>query len=65
MEKNSTLKKHADFTVKEKENMESTGLISNNASQPSQTAINNILNYSKALSVLKAKSCGYLEFVLN
>lgn len=65
MEKNSTLKKHADSTVKEKGNMESTGLISGNASQPSQSVINNILNYSKALSVIKTKSRGYLEFVLN
>lgn len=34
-------------------------------SEPSQQSIQNILNYSKALSVKRSKSLDYLEVVLN
>ncbi len=62
MEKNSTLKKSfraADFEkMTEKKNSE-------NLVPPPKTIVNNILNYSKALSVIKTKQMGYVEFVLN
>lgn len=36
-----------------------------NQVSPSKVSINNILNYSKALSIRKSKNVGYIENVLN
>ncbi len=32
---------------------------------PKKETINNILNYSKALSIRKSKNVGYVEMILN
>lgn len=65
MEKNSTLDELALFTRNEKKYLKSLGLISVNSGGPSPAVIQNILNYSKALSVRKTKGFGFIEFVLN
>jgi hypothetical protein len=64
MEKNSTLNHLAAVIPQEKLKTEELGMTPGN-SQPSQLAISNILNYSKALSVQKTKKRGFLEFILN
>lgn len=64
MEKNSTLKQLAAFTRNEKKILESLGLIPLSM-QPRQHSVDNILNYSKALSIRKSENFGNLEFLLN
>lgn len=65
MEKNSTLCTLTDFLRSEKKFMESLKLHCTNPEQPPRAMINNILNYSKALKVVKTKKIGHLELVLN
>jgi hypothetical protein len=57
MNKTTTSKKSQQVTKMSK-NKEFSG-------EPSENIINNILNYSKALSILKSKSIEQLEIVLN
>ena len=61
MSKNST-KKHISLNT---EMIEKIDRLNEFPYEPGNNAINNILNYSKALSIRKSKSVGYFEVVLN
>lgn len=62
MEKNSTLKPSCavDF---EKMGLEIPNSL--NSAPPPKGIIENILNYSRALAIIKTKKGAYLEFVMN
>jgi len=68
MESTFTLKQLADFTRKEEELLNELGLIQDvelDHLEPRKHIVDNILNYSKALSVRKTKILGNVEMVLN
>jgi hypothetical protein len=62
MNKISTQKSTKNLNTKMNENIDST---TDFPFEPGNTVINNILNYSKALSIRKSKSLEYFEMVLN
>jgi hypothetical protein len=62
MNKIFTKKIIAPVTTKTKEEVDNTNELS---SGPGNDVINNILNYSKALSIRKSKNVEYFEMVLN
>ena len=63
MNKIFTQKKHVEVNVK---NADADDYRSSDFNfVPSQSVIQNILNYSKALAVKKTESLGYLDVVLN
>lgn len=63
MNKNSTKKKFiAPVNTKMNEDIDNTKEF---PYQPGDNVINNILNYSKALSIRKSKSMEHFEMVLN
>ena len=63
----STLQTLANFTQNEKQLLEEAGLIKSKGKslEPKQTTVNNILNYSKTLSVRKSKFVKTISFVNN
>jgi hypothetical protein len=66
--KNSILDALAQFTQNEKElinDLWSTPDSSKKEFKPRESSVQNILNYSKALSVRKSKHLDSLQFVLN
>lgn len=67
MNGNLTLEDLAEFTRQETQLMQELGLIEKKqeTESVSQQTINNILNYSKALSVRKSQIVGSIETVLN
>lgn len=62
MDKISTKKIITLFNTKMKEDI---GITNEFPFSPGNIVINNILNYSKALSIRKSKSMAYFEIVLN
>ena len=54
-------------TKNEKQNQRLTNLNTNQLPElsPSDASVNNILNYSKALSVRKSKHTGFIDQILN
>lgn len=74
MGKTTTLADLAHFCREEKKMLKSLGLEEESMDmideapyklEPKKETVNNILNYSKALSVRKSKVLGSVEFVLN
>lgn len=66
MNKNFTLQQLAIFTQNEKELLREVGLIQDKPSvSPRKSTIDNILNYSKALSIRPSKKVGHIEMLLN
>jgi len=73
MENTITLQEYIRLTKDEKEIFESLDLISETKpteccvieQEPSQNTINNILNYSKALSIRKSRYLENVEMILN
>ena len=70
MDLNSTLDELAAFTQHEQELLAELELMESKAFaeqelQPKQSTIDNLLNYSKALSVRRSKNLGMVEVVLN
>lgn len=66
MNKTFTLKDLTLFTQQEKQLLTEVGLVHNNKKEgPSQRVIDNIQNYSKALSVRPSKKIGHIEMLLN
>jgi hypothetical protein len=66
MDKTTTLEKLALFTQNEKQLLADMGFgIKEKAEEPKQSAINSILNYSKALSIRPSKITGHIEMLLN
>jgi len=62
MNKIFTKKIIAPVTTKTKEEIDNASELS---CEPGNDVINNILNYSKALSIRKSKNVEYFEMVLN
>lgn len=62
MNKISTKKLIVPFNTKLKDNVDN---IIEFSDEPGKSVINNILNYSRALSIRKSKRIGYFEMVLN
>ncbi|MFH1321703.1 MAG: hypothetical protein ABII90_13770 [Bacteroidota bacterium] len=67
MEKIFTLKDYIRLIKEEKETFGCFDIISNRAEKfkPPQSVIDNILNYSRALSIRKSKWLGSVEMILN
>ena len=68
MNKKFTLENLTTFTRNEKEILASVGLTKSKKeeiSSPGQHVIDNLLNYSKALSIRKSETFGKMEMVLN
>lgn len=66
MSENFTLNDLADFYKNEQTMLNDLfGTKKNEHNSPKKQTIQNILNYSKALSVRKSDNLGHLEFVLN
>lgn len=53
----SNLNQSADSTNKDE--------VKSNKLEPSQSSINNILSYSKAISVRRSEEMGFIENILN
>jgi hypothetical protein len=62
MNKTSTSKKNVGLISKMKEEIDNRNEF---PFEPGENIINNILNYSKALSIRKSKSMEHFEMVLN
>ena len=62
MDKTSTKKNITSPKTKMNDTIDNTKEFQN---EPGNNVINNILNYSKALSIRKSKSVKYFEMVLN
>ena len=67
MLKNITLEELAEFTQNESQILAELGLCTKDEviETPSQHVVDNVLNYSKALSIRKSKIVGTIESVLN
>ncbi len=67
MYKNITLEELAEFTQNETQLLADLGLIAEEKVKetPSQNTVDNVLNYSKALSVRKSEIIGSIETMLN
>jgi peptidase E len=65
--RNSTLKDLSDFASKEKKMLDDLHLQIENVSSntPSDYTLNNILNYSKVLSVRKSENIKHIKMLLN
>lgn len=65
--RNSTLKDLSDFASKEKQMLDELHQqIERQENQgPSEYTVNNLLNYSKALSVRKSESMRHIKMLLN
>ena len=63
MKKFFTLNENALFTLIEKDLCEE--ILKEKIVRPKKSTINNILNYSKALSIRGSSTVGHLEMVLN
>lgn len=62
MQKTSTL---VSTTLKSTKNKQQMFLHSVDAPEPSDNLIQNILNYSKSLSIKKSQTVGFIEIVSN
>ncbi len=62
MNKNSTKKKSSSSNIKMKEKVDSKDEF---LFEPGNNVVNTILNYSKALSILKSKKYDYFQMILN